>query len=281
MVMEGESLSESQYVNNCFCLGRAIMISAGYEGWPIMSAFRLRQLVIACDTQDSYGQLQQVLGLESPYHDPGVSEFGLHNAVFALGDQFLEIVVPVSDKAPAKRFIDRSGQGGYMAIFQTDDIATARQRIADIGIRSVWDIDLDDIAATHLHPADIGGAIVSIDQANPPESWRWGGKDWKNQSAPGRLSGAMFSSPDPEGLSAKWAAALDLKVDRDGSIYQLTWDSGRLCFVEGEVEKMQQFDLAMPEPQLNLDRAKELGLPVDDNTVLFAGVSLKLEPLQD
>ena len=95
-----------------------------------MNFFRLRQLVLACETQDSYGQLQQILGLGKPFHDPGVSEFGLHNAVFALGDQFLEIVVPVSDNAPARRFIDRSGEGGYMAIFQTDNIAAARRRMS-------------------------------------------------------------------------------------------------------------------------------------------------------
>lgn len=255
------------------------MIGAPYESYSIMSFFRLRQLVFACEAQESYSQLQQLLGLGSPFHDPGVSEFGLHNAVFAIGDQFLEIVVPVSDTAPAKRFIERSGEGGYMAIFQTDDIVGARQRIKGAGIRSVWDIDLDDISATHLHPADIGGAIVSIDQANPPESWRWGGKDWENQSAPGRLTGAKFSSPDPEALSAKWATALDLESRQQGASYQLFWDSGQLEFVEGDVEKMQQFHLMTPDPSNNFAKAEEMGLAVQDNAVMFADVSLNIDSL--
>ena len=43
--------------------------------------------------------------------------------MFALGDQFLEVVVPVEDETAAGRFIDRTGgQGGYMAIFQTAKI---------------------------------------------------------------------------------------------------------------------------------------------------------------
>lgn len=244
-----------------------------------MNSFRLRQLVIACETQDSYGQLQQILGLGEPFHDPGVAEFGLHNAVFALGDQFLEIVVPISDNAPARRFIDRSGEGGYMAIFQTDNIAAARARIDGLGIRSVWNIDLDDIAATHLHPADIGGAIVSIDEARPSESWRWGGKDWQDRSVPGTIMGATFTSPDPESLSRKWAAALDLDHSREGSDFELCWDAGILVFVEGEAEKLLQFHLATPDPEQNLKSAEKAGLSVEGGAVQFAGISLKLAPL--
>ncbi len=244
-----------------------------------MNSFRLRQLVVACETQSSYAVLQDILGLGEPFHDPGVSEFGLHNAVFALGDQFLEIVVPVNDNAPAKRFIDRSGEGGYMAIFQTANIAAARNRIDGLGIRSVWNIDLDDIAATHLHPADLGGAIVSIDQAEPPESWRWGGKDWQNQSVPGSIRGASFTSPDPETLSRKWAAALGLEHSRTGSEFQLRWDAGNLTFVEGEADKLKQFHLTTPDPEQNFKRAEEAGLAVENDAVQFAGVSLKLASL--
>ena len=66
-----------------------------------------------------------------------------------------------------------------MAIFQFADRAGPRERAADLGIRIVWRADLDDIAGTHLHPADIGGAIVSLDWADPPESWRWAGPSWR------------------------------------------------------------------------------------------------------
>ena len=137
-----------------------------------MSPPRLRQLVIAANSLDTADTLQSVLGLGEPFPDPGVSEFGLVNAVFAIGDQFLEVVVPTTDKAPARRFIDRGGEGGYMAIFQTDDMAALRTRVDGLSIRRVWNIDLPDISASHLHPADIGGAIVSVDEPRPAGSWR-------------------------------------------------------------------------------------------------------------
>ena len=244
-----------------------------------MTAMRLRQLVLACKSQESYGQLQHILGLGEPFHDPGVSEFGLHNAIFAIGDQFLEIVVPVTDNAPARRFIERSGQGGYMAIFQTDDIASARERFDDQNIRTAWNIDLDDISATHLHPADIGGAIVSIDEARPAESWRWGGKDWQDQSVPGQLNGATLESPDPANLAKKWADVLGLEVQAQADGFMVALDQGYLNFIDGDVEKLQQFDIFVPDPDAAVARALELGFDANDIVIAFAGASLKLEPL--
>ncbi|GAB5486598.1 MAG: hypothetical protein Pars2KO_01680 [Parasphingorhabdus sp.] len=246
-----------------------------------MNSFRLRQLVLACETQDSYGQLQQILGLGEPFHDPGVAEFGLHNAVFALGDQFLEIVVPINDNAPARRFIDRSGEGGYMAIFQTDNIAAARARIADQNIRTVWNIDLDDISATHLHPADIGGAIVSIDEARPSESWRWGGKDWQERSVPGRLGGAALGSPNPRELAAQWGGALGLDVPEGGSKQRLQFEDGQLHFLQSNTEKLEYFDIAVPDPVSVISTAESLGFPTDGHVIDFRGVQLWIERLPD
>ena len=107
-----------------------------------MTAPRLRQLVIAAETLEAADQLGELLELGAPFVDPGVKEFGLENRVYALGDQFLEVVVPMADSAPARRFIDRVGEGGYMAIFQTDDLNALRARVDGMGIRRVWNIDL-------------------------------------------------------------------------------------------------------------------------------------------
>ncbi len=79
----------------------------------------------------------------------------------------------------AGRYLDRrGGDSGYMAIFQLPELTQARRRVAAAGIRVVWSADLADIAGTHLHPKDVPGAIVSLDWADPPESWRWAGPEW-------------------------------------------------------------------------------------------------------
>src|SRR3954451_15040739 len=174
---------------------------------------RLRQAVIAAaELEPVAGQLREELGLDEPFADPGVGFFGLHNAVFALGDQFLEVIAPEKPDTAVDRWLARhGGDGGYMLIFQVPDIATARGRAEGLGIRSVWGIDLDDISATHLHPADVRGAIVSIDQPEPPGSWRWGGPHWEGKvgtGAPGELRGVTVTVPEPEQTAACWAEIL-------------------------------------------------------------------------
>jgi hypothetical protein len=237
-----------------------------------MTAPRLRQLVIAAETLETADRLGELLGLGAPFIDPGVKEFGLENRVYAIGDQFLEVVVPMTDSAPARRFIDRGGEGGYMAIFQTDDLEGLRTRVDGMGIRRVWNIDLPDISASHLHPADIGGAIVSVDEARPAGGWRWGGPDWRERAVAGRLTALAVESPEPEALATRWALALGQTVDRD-SIFLA---DGVIQFRKGETERVAAFGIQTPDYAAVLERAGKMGLDVDWREVKFAGVGLSL-----
>jgi hypothetical protein len=174
---------------------------------------RLRQAVIAAaELEPVAGALREELGLGEPYADPGVAGFGLVNAVFALGDCFLEVIAPAQPDTAVDRWLARhGGDGGYMLIFQLDDLEAARGRVAELGIRTVWSADLPDISGTHLHPADMRGAIVSLDAARPPESWRWGGPDWEGKAgtgAPGRLLGARVGVADPDAVASRWEQVL-------------------------------------------------------------------------
>ena len=100
----------------------------------------------------------------------------MHNALLTIGDQFLEVVSPTTAGTTAGRLLDkRGGDGGYMAIFEVDDLDRRVAALDDAGVRVVWRVDLPDIRARHLHPRDVGGAIVSIDQPVPNGSWRWAG----------------------------------------------------------------------------------------------------------
>jgi Glyoxalase-like domain len=168
---------------------------------------RFRQAVIAArDLDAAVAELRGALPLGDPYADPNVDYFGLRNAVMPLGDTFVEVVSPVREDTAAGRFLDRRGDGAYMAMFQLDDLAGARARAAALGIREVWSIDLDDISACHLHPADIGAAIVSLDRPVPPESWRWAGPWQPHGDA--RTTGLTLNARDPEALAARWGEVL-------------------------------------------------------------------------
>ena len=174
---------------------------------------RLRQVaLVAYDCDRVSDQLRQAFGWPPPYHDPGVARFGLINAVFAAGDTFIEVVAPIRPGTTAGRYLERrGGEGGYMAIFQVPDLGAARRRIAALPVRVVWTADLPDVAGTHLHPSDVPGAIVSVDWADPPQSWRWAGPRWTGQSPvhePGGLTSLTVEVSDPLAAARRWAAVL-------------------------------------------------------------------------
>jgi hypothetical protein len=201
---------------------------------------RLRQAVlVAGELEPAVAALRAGLGLGEPFRDPGVAQFGLSNAVFALGDCFLEVVSPAQPDTAAGRYLARrGGDGGYMAIFDLQDLEGARARAERLGTRVIWRIELPDISANHLHPADIGGAIVSLDQSRPPGTWRWGGPEWTGRTglgAPGRLTGITIAVGDPTSVSARWAEVLGVPVSSPEQP-ALGLDGASVSFVAAEDE---------------------------------------------
>lgn len=211
---------------------------------------RLRQVVLAsAELEPIAGSLRQTLRLGEPFADPGVAEFGIENAVFALGDRFIEIVTPTGPGTAAGRHLERrGGDSGYMVIFQLDDLEAARARVREAGIRVVWQIDLPDISGTHLHPADMRGAIVSLDRAEPPGSWRWGGPEWTERSgegAPGRITGATIEVAEPEAVAERWAHVLGVPLAAGPS---LALDGAPVTFREGPDGGLVEVAIALPDP---------------------------------
>jgi hypothetical protein len=178
---------------------------------------RLRQIaLVARELEPVVDDLCAVFALEVAFNDPGVGVFGLRNAVIPVGDTFLEVVSPVSADASAARYLARRrGDGGYMVILQSDDLDADRRRLAALGVRVVWETTLPDIATIHLHPRDIGGAIVSLDEARPAASWRWAGPQWESKvrtDAVAEIAGVELGTDDPAALARKWGQILDVTV---------------------------------------------------------------------
>lgn len=247
---------------------------------------RIRQIVFAAaDLKAGAALLGALLGMDAPYRDPGVAEFGLDNAVFVFGDQFVEIVAPTRSGTTAGRLLERRGDCGYMLILQTDDFDRELARFERLGVRRVWAKDLDDIRATHLHPKDIGGAIVSIDQPKPAASWRWGGPDWKLQAgraAQQRVVGITIGAQDPPGMARRWAQVLGLAEPAAlGATQRLLLDGGRIDFehADGRGAGIVGYTLAVADQPAVLERAHSLKLPVHGNGVTLFGTRLDLAAL--
>lgn len=174
--------------------------------------------------------------LGEPYRDPAVGYFGLENAVFAVGDTFLEVISPVGTEPgaeTARRQLERSGDPvcGYMAMIQVEDLAAARGRARGLEAREVFEVEFDDIAEVHLHPGDMR-AIVSLSEPRPPESWRWGGEGWSDRSVPGGLTGMTVAVAEPTVIAERWEGAAGDRIPG----CQFTRDEGSPGIVEIELE---------------------------------------------
>jgi Glyoxalase-like domain len=172
---------------------------------------RLRQVVVAArDLDSTVEHLCSELALTVCFNDPGVAEFGLHNALLSVGDQFIEVVSPIADNTAAGRLLDRRQASvcAYMVMFEVDDLDERLQALTDARVRTVWSGDFPTIRGRHLHPGDIGGAIVSLDQTNPPGSWLWGGPTWtphSDNSVVSTIAGYTIAVDDPAAVTTMWS----------------------------------------------------------------------------
>ena len=175
------------------------------------SVFRLRQVVLAArDLESTVDRLSTDLGLRVCFNDPSVAEFGLHNALLTVGDQFIEIVSPIVVDTAAGRLLDRrqAAVTAYMVMFEVDDLDNRLAALGDTGVRIVWSGDLSTIRGRHLHPGDVGGAIVSLDETNPSGSWHWAGPSWKahtDTDVVSSIAGYTIATDDPAAVTARWA----------------------------------------------------------------------------
>lgn len=242
---------------------------------------RLRQVALAARSlAPVLAALQRSLGLGEPFRDPGVAEFGLENVVLPIGDSFLEVVSPVRPDTTAGRWLDRrGGDAGYMAIFQTDDLAAVRGRMERLGVRIVWEVALEDAATLHLHPRDVGGAIVSLDAMQPPETWRWAGPGWRERSrtevATG-LVGVVLEAPDPEKLALRWGEVLAVRPERDvQGHYTLPLERGtRVRVVPGAAggeAALAGVEIAVRDRARFAEGAAAAGVAEPDGSVRIAG----------
>ena len=117
----------------------------------------IRQIVMVSELRDPIVQeLSNLFEFEVAFNDPGVSHFGLENAVIPIGTDFLEVVSPVEDNTTAGRFLKkRKGDGGYMVIIQVDDFDLSKSLVKENGIGVVWETDLPEAKAIHLHPKEM------------------------------------------------------------------------------------------------------------------------------
>lgn len=205
-------------------------------------AMRLRQVaLVAHDLAAAERSITEELGVELCFRDPGVGEFGLHNALFPIGDKLLEVVSPTEDGTTAGRLLERrGGDGGYMVILEVDDLDETRRRVEEHDVRIVFTAKAPGITGLHLHPRDVGGAILSIDGTEEWGEWPWAGPEWRDHVRTVVVTdmvGVVIQADEPATMAERWSTVLGVpaaNVDGDPTI---TLDEGVIRFVRAEDDR--------------------------------------------
>ncbi len=251
-------------------------------------SLRLRQIVlIANKLAPVVDDVREVFGLEVAFRDPAVATFGLENAVFPVGNQFLEVVAPTREGTAGGRYLDRrKGDGGYMVILQADDQAPYKRRAAELNIRKAMEHEEPEFNIMQLHPRDTGGCLLEIDQqlgGNPSEDWMPAGPDWRSKvrtEVVRSFAAAELPAPDQAGLADRWGQILELPVkataEGQPSLQVANADVRFVADQDGRGEGLGGVDLVVADRERLLAAAQRRGLSVDGDCVELCGVRFRL-----
>lgn len=245
---------------------------------------RLRQVAMVVTSLPAPEEdLRSVLGAQVCFRTPQdeialrgsvlLDKYPLTNAVFILGDTFIELATPNEPDTPIARYIDRiGGDVGYMILVQCRDIDAARARVHEAGVRIAWAPELEDLRGLHLDPRDTQGSFLSLDQPADPAAWPWAGDRWHSEDHVGsgiEVVGAEVAARDPLGTSQRWSILVDRPVingdGEDDLVIRL--DRGEIRFVgrddDGEPDRMSGVTVASSDPEAIVRRARDRALPFD------------------
>jgi len=254
---------------------------------------RLRQVAFVAESlAPAVAEVSDVLGLDVCYNDPNVEQWGLTNALFPIGNDFLEIVAPFRPSTAAGRYLTRrGGSGGYMVIFQSPDARVERERCAELGVRFIHVADRPGpYCATQFHPSDMGGLLVSIESCgspmdfrNPAGPWYPAGAHWQPHVRTGRvrrLLAVEVQAEDPAAVAERWSHVLGLPLTQAGQgPAQIALDNASVRFVpatDGRGTGVGALDVEATDRDAVLQAADARGLLREAGQALVCGVRINL-----
>lgn len=248
---------------------------------------RLRQIcLVAPELEPAVEQVKGIFGVEVCHRDEAVAKYGLVNALFVFGHQFLEIVSPTREGTAAGRFLERSGgRGGYMAIFDTHDPERRQSLVESLGVRIAHVMDVPGFHGIQLHPRDARATMLEFDRSEgnePLDGAYWpAGPHWREHQRLDRVTGIPWvdvETPDLNGLAVHWARIIDVPIgvdEQDATV--LRFDLGAVRFVPvqaGSPERLAALHVSVADPEAVLAAARRVGLPQEGGGFVFCGVRM-------
>ena len=115
------------------------------------------------DVEESAKIYQQGLGADHVEFETVESE-GVKIAIIELENGRIELIQPMNDSSPIKKFLDKKGQGLHHMALDTDNIEGEVERMEGCGIQFLGKIRPGSAGTkiTFIHPKSLNGVLTEL-----------------------------------------------------------------------------------------------------------------------
>jgi hypothetical protein len=249
---------------------------------------RLRQVcLVAADLERECARIKSIFGVEECYRDRNVAPYGLHNVLFPVGGNFIEIVSPTRPGTAAGRFLERhNGRYGYMVIMDCDDPERWRRHAESLGVRIANAVRHGEYFGVQLHPKDTGATMLEFNHTAGGEDamgpYAPAGPNWQaaiRSDKTRSMTAVEIDCPDPGRFAAGWAKILERPAQSVGeNRYRIALDAGAIDFLPADLDEavLAGVKLVVTDVAAIVRAAELCGCASGDATVSVCGVRFRL-----
>lgn len=115
------------------------------------------------NVEDAAKIYQEALGVDTVEFETVESE-GVKLAIIHLENGRIELMQPMNDESPIKKFLDKNGQGLHHMALQTDNIDGEVERMEECGIQFLGKIrpGSEGTKVIFIHPKSLSGVLAEL-----------------------------------------------------------------------------------------------------------------------
>lgn len=115
------------------------------------------------NVEDAAKIYQEALGVDAVEFETVESE-GVKLAIIHLENGRIELMQPMNDESPIKKFLDKKGQGLHHMALQTDNIDGEVERMEECGIQFLGKIrsGSEGTKVIFIHPKSLSGVLAEL-----------------------------------------------------------------------------------------------------------------------
>jgi len=115
------------------------------------------------DVESATKEYQEALGADNVEFETVETE-GVKVGIIHLENGRIELMEPMNDQSPIKKFLEKKGQGLHHMALQTDDIEGEVQRMEGCGIQFLGKIrpGSEGTKVTFIHPKSLSGVLAEL-----------------------------------------------------------------------------------------------------------------------